>query len=222
MTILGMSLTKISQTLFLQNNREEIISQYKLSASNIRNEFADINKDPVSMIRKQIYAKLKNSELIKRLRHVAKHQIFEKWINITYIEEKNTEIINRILNEWDKKQSSQRRDLNELFKFLKTIDLSANYKRLIEANRTSKYINYDEIRFLYCHPSIEISDSMGYVLSRNEFYFYKNFELLLILSASFQKNEDIRNNEISCMRNFSGSLYYKLLAFSKEMNLIID
>ncbi|CAI2366578.1 unnamed protein product [Moneuplotes crassus] len=206
----------------IAKNREEIIGQYKTAATNVRGEFADLNKDPVSMVRKGDYAKIANPDLIKRLRHISKNQIFEKWNSHNFIEEKNIEIISKILDEWEKKVSSQRRDLNELFRFLKSQDISPNYKRIIEANRSSKYIDYEDVRFLYCHPSIRISDSMSYVMTRNEFYFYKNFELLLIFSSSFQKSDDIKNNEISYMRNFTGSLYYKLLTYSKNMNSVID
>jgi hypothetical protein len=206
----------------ISKNREEIIQQYKNAASNVRGEFTDIKKECPYMVKKQDIAKLSDSNLVKVLRNVSKNQILEKWMDYDFIESKNSEIINKILDEWDKKISAQRRDLNELFKFLKSLDISPNYKRLIEANRSSKYIEYEDIRFLYCHPSIKISDSMSYVLSRNEFYFYKNFELLLIFSTSFQKSEDIKNNEISVMRNLTGSLYYKLLSYSKHMNGIID
>lgn len=205
----------------LGQSREEIVSQFKLTASNVRGEFYDVAKDPVSLIRKDIYTKISNHELIKRLRHISKHQIFEKWIDISYVENKNTEIINKILDGWNKKQSAQRRDLGLLFKFLKAQDISTDYKRVIEANRSSKYVTYEELRFMYNHPSIEISDSMGYILTRNEYYFYKNFEMLLILSSSFQKHEGIKNNEISNMRNVTGSLYYKLLTYSKNVNKII-
>ena len=207
----------------LGKSREEIISKYRNSATNIRSELEDINKEQAKLINKKIYVKLRDFSLIKTLRNISKVNIFEQnWLDISFIETKNTEIINKILDEWEKKQSSQRRDLNELFKFLKSQDLSANYQRVIEANRTSKYINYEEVRFMYSHPSIEISGSMEYILTRNEYYFYKNFELLLILSTSFQKNEDVRNNEISNMRNLSGSLYYKLLSYSKKMNHIME
>lgn len=206
----------------LSKSREEVIGQYQNRASGTRNEFADILREPVSLINKDIHKKLQNNDLVKRLRHVAKHQVFEKWIDVYYIETKNTEMINKILDEWDKKQSSQRRDLSELFRFLKSQDLSANYQRVIEANRTSKYVTYEDVNFLYCHPTLQISDSMRYVLSKNELYFYKNFEMLLILSSSYQVNPSIRNNEISAMRNFTGSLYYKLLSYSKNLNVIID
>jgi hypothetical protein len=147
--------------------------------------------------------------------------VFEKWINFGFIETKCGEIINKILDEWDKKQSSQRRDLNSLFKFLKSQDLSSNYQRAIEANRSSKYVTYEDVKFLYCHPTLEISDSMRYVLTRNEFYFYKNFEMLLILGSSYQMNPSIKNEEISAMRNFTGSLYFKLLAYSKDLNKVV-
>lgn len=205
----------------LSKNREEIITKFKNAASNVRNEFTDVGREPVSLIKKEVHALLNNNELIKRLRHVVKHQVFAKWMDIDFIEQKNTQIINKVIDDWDKKQSSQRRDLSELFRFLKSQDLSANYKRLVEANRTSKYVNFEEVRFLYCHPTIDISDSMKYIITRNEFYFYKNFEMLLILSSSYQVNEDIRNTEISAMRNFTGSLYYKLLSYSKHLNNIL-
>lgn len=206
----------------LARSREEIIQSFKQSAQNIKNEFVDTHRETIGIVTKAVHAKMDSNDLIKRLRHVAKHQIFEKWIDTDFIEQKNTEIITKIINEWDKKQSSQRRDLNELFKFLKSQDISMNYKRVIEANRTSKYVDFEEVRFLYNHPSIEISDSMRYILTRNEFYFYKNFEMLLILSTSFQKNEDVRNTEISAMRNLTGSLYYKLLSYSKHLTTLIS
>jgi hypothetical protein len=205
----------------LGKSRGEIIQNYKQTAQSIKNEFVDTHRETIGIVTKIVHSKMTSNDLIKRLRHVAKHQIFEKWIDTDFIEEKNTEIITKIINDWDKKQSLQRRDLNELFKFLKSQDISMNYKRIIEANRTSKYVDFEEVRFLYNHPSIEITDSMKYILTRNEFYFYKNFEMLLILSTSFQKNEDVRNNEISAMRNLSGSLYYKLLSYSKNLNEII-
>ena len=101
----------------LGKSREEIIQNYKLTAQNIKNEFVDTQRETIGIVTKAVHAKMASNDLIKRLRHVAKHQIFEKWIDTNFIEEKNTEIITKIINEWDKKQSSQRRDLNELFKF---------------------------------------------------------------------------------------------------------
>jgi hypothetical protein len=64
--------------------------------------------------------KFHNNDLVKRLRHISKHQVFEKWINVGFVETKCGEITNKILDEWNKKQSSQKRDLNPLFKFLKS------------------------------------------------------------------------------------------------------
>ena len=104
-------------------------------------------------ITKKVYQKV-DSGVIKKLRHVSKNQIFAKWIDTTFIESKNSEIINQILDSWDKKQSFQRRLLSSLFKFLKSQDLSPNYKRVIEANRSSKYINFDSIKFMYNHPTV--------------------------------------------------------------------
>lgn len=187
----------------------------------MKGEVVDVLHEPRNIIKKDTHSKLESNNVIKQLRHIAKHQIFEKWIDITSLESKNVFIITKIIDEWDKKKSAQRRDLNELFKYLKTQSLSPNYKRVIEANRTSKYLDINDIRFMYSHPSIEISDSMKYVLTRNEFYFYKSFEMLMILGSSFEISEDIKNSEISQMRNFTGSLYYKLLSYSKNLNKMI-
>ena len=206
----------------LSRSREDVISKYRSHAINIKDEIIDIIHEPKNIIKKEMHSKLVSNSLIKQLRHISKHQVFSKWIDINFLEEKNGFIVNRILNEWDKKRSSQRRDLNELFRFLKSQDLSANYKRVIEANRTSKHININEVRFMYSHPSIEISDSMKYALKRNEYYFYKNFEMLMIMSSSFEINEDVRNNEISNMKNLTGSLYYKLLSYSKNLNSVVQ
>lgn len=193
-----------------------------MHATNIRDEIQDKNHEPRNVIKKDVYSKFKSYDLIKRLRHIVKKQVFDKWSDIDFIEEKNNFIINKLLSEWEKKRSSQRRDLNELFKFLKIQGLSANYKRVIEANRTSKYIDRSEIEFMYSHPSISMSDSMKYALKRNEFYFYKNFEMLSILSGSYESNADIKNAEISNMRNLTASLYYKLLSYSKTLTQIIS
>ena len=206
----------------LKRSREEVISQFKNRATTTRNELWLRFNEPQSMIGKGKYSILPSKDVIKNIRRVIKDKIFAQWINVEFIEEKSTMIISKILDEWDKKQSSQRRDLNELFKFLKSQGMSANYKRNIEANRSSKFVTHEDLKFLYSHPSISMQDGMKYWLTRNEFYFYKNFEMLIVLTSSYQINESIKNYEISSMRNLASSLYFKLLNYSKLFNSILE
>lgn len=138
----------------LKRSREEVISQFKARATTTRNELCLRFSEPQSMINKNKYPLLTCKDLIRNIRRVVKDKIFAQWLNVDFIEEKNTQIISKIIDEWDKKQSSQRRDLNELFKFLKSQGLSSNYKRNIEANRSSKFVTQEDLKFVYSHPSI--------------------------------------------------------------------
>ena len=73
----------------LSRSREDVISKYKYHAVNIKDEIKDIIHDPKNMIKKETHSKLNSNNLIKQLRHISKHQVFSKWIDMNFLEDKN-------------------------------------------------------------------------------------------------------------------------------------
>jgi len=176
-----------------------------LSLDNEKKEILQGDGDIQRSIKEQ-ESSVARSVMLRQLDFFEKNHIEANWPDARSLEYVMAGMFGRLkaVRDLDKKHF-QRRAFIDLLKFMKDEGLKPNFQ--------------DKLQPLIIHSKLVTIDD-DHLQGRLKKYFYKAQELLLIMEASSQvdENSDLRNVDIIRMQGFSQSLMHKILLVNQQLS----